>query len=85
MHEQSMMKALVRQVDALARQHQGCRVRTVVIRRGALGHGTTEHLEEHFRRAAQGTVAESARLEVAQVEDLIDLALESVEVELLET
>lgn len=85
MHEQSLMKALVNQVTELARQHQAQRVRKVVVRTGALSHGNAERLEEHFRRAARGTVLADAILEVESTEELIDLALSTVELETSDT
>ena len=85
MHEQSLMKALVNQVTDLARQHQAQRVRKVVVRTGALSHGNAERLEDHFRQAAQGTVLADAILEVESTEELIDLALSTVELETPDT
>lgn len=81
MHEQSLMRALVQQVAALARQHGAQRVSKVVVRTGVLGHGSAAHLEDHFRRAARGTVLADAILQVESTEDLIDLALAEVELE----
>lgn len=52
-----------------------------------LSHMTPEHFHEHFEEASRGTLAEGARVEVAQTEDPEErqtVCLESVEVELAE-
>ncbi len=84
MHERSLMRALVRQIITIAQEHQAERVRKVVVRAGALGHDPGGHLQEHFRREARGTLLEGAALEIVRAEELIDLALDSVELDLPE-
>ena len=81
MHEQSLMRALVARIDVLARERRASRVSKVVLRAGVLGHGDAGHLEDHFRRAARGTRAAHAALEVVNTEELIDLVLASVDLE----
>ena len=53
---------------------------------GALSHFTPDHFREHFERAAAGTVAEGAEVDVELSEDVTHpdasgVKLESVEVE----
>ncbi|MCL4544559.1 MAG: hydrogenase/urease maturation nickel metallochaperone HypA [Chloroflexi bacterium] len=84
MHERSLMRALVRRIITIAQEHQAERVRKVVVRTGVLGHGLVGHLHEHFRREVQGTLLEGATLEIVWAEDLIDLALDSLELDLPE-
>jgi hydrogenase nickel incorporation protein HypA/HybF len=86
MHEASLMRNLMKQVDEVARTENARRVVAVSVWLGALSHMTEEHFGEHFRRAAVGTMAEGARLEVFISEDAThanaqDVLLESVEVE----
>ena len=65
MHEMSMLRGLMQQIDALARRNGPGRVRVVRLKLGPLAHIEPDHLREHFVEAARGTVAESARLDVA--------------------
>lgn len=86
MHEASLMRNLMRQVDEVARRENARRVVAVSVWLGALSHMTEEHFGEHFRQAAAGTMAEGARLEVFLSEDpgharAQDVLLESIEVE----
>lgn len=85
MHELSLMKALVGQVAALAQEHRARLVRRVTVRVGALGHAGVENLQSHFDRQALGTIVEGATLDVVDTDELIDLALDSVELDLPET
>jgi len=86
MHEASLMRNLMKQVDEVAQNENARRVVAVSVWLGALSHMTEEHFGEHFRQAAAGTVAEDARLEVFLSDDAThpnaqDVLLESVEVE----
>jgi len=86
MHEQSLMRGLLRQVEALA-EHEGARrVTSIRLRLGALSHFSPAHFREHFARVAPGTCAEDAELEISTSEDIHDphaqdVLIESVEVE----
>lgn len=82
MHEQSLVRALVQQIDVLARAHRAQAVRKVMVSTGVLGHGSAEHLRDYFRREAKGTLAEGAILDITPTGDLIDLKLDSLELEL---
>ena len=86
MHEQSLIQALVRQLEEVAAAESATRITGVRVWCGALSHFTPRHFSEHFERAAVGTIAEGAELTVKVSGDLTHpdasgLRLESVEVE----
>jgi hydrogenase nickel incorporation protein HypA/HybF len=86
MHEASLIANLMRQIDEIARTEDARRVVRVSVWLGALSHMSPEHFAEHFERAACGTLAEGAQLDVTVSADLgganaQDLLLETVEVE----
>jgi hydrogenase nickel incorporation protein HypA/HybF len=78
MHEASLMADLMRQIDALAKREGGSRVVCVSVSIGALSHFSADHFTEHFRRAAAGTPAEGARLDISVSDDLDDPRAASV-------
>ncbi len=85
MHELSLLADLLRKIEDVARRERARAVTRVSLRVGALCHLSPEHLREHFERAAQGTVAEHACLDIHVLSDISDLhaqeiVLESVEV-----
>lgn len=86
MHEQSLIKALVRQLEQVAASEHAAKITALHVWCGALSHFTPHHFREHFERAAAGTVAEGAAVTVEVSEDVTDpdasgVRLESVEVE----
>ena len=86
MHEQSLIEALVRQLEGVAAVEGATRITAVRVWCGALSHFTPEHFREHFERAAAGTVAESAEVAVEISDDVTHpdatgVRVESVEVE----
>lgn len=86
MHEASLMTNLMRRVDEVAQAEGARRVIGVSVWLGALSHMSAEHFAEHFDRAAAGTIAEGARLDVTVSDDLRhanaqDILLEKLEVE----
>lgn len=81
MHERSLLVGLMRQIEQVARQNQARRVTVVRLKLGPLAHIEPEHLREHFYEAAQGTLAEAARLEIETTEELHELTLESIDVD----
>jgi len=86
MHEASLMANLMRQIDEVAQAEGASRVIGVSVWLGALSHMSAEHFTEHFDRAAPGTIAEGARLDVTVSEDprhanAQDILLEKLEVE----
>lgn len=85
MHELSLLADLIRKIESIARREQARAITRVTVSIGALCHLSPSHLREHFTRAAQGTVAEGACLEVEVLTDVTDphaqeILLESVEV-----
>jgi hydrogenase nickel incorporation protein HypA/HybF len=85
MHELSLLADLLRKIESVARREQANAVTRVTVRVGALCHLSPSHLREHFARAAQGTVAEGARLNLEVLTNVTDphaqeILLESVEV-----
>jgi Zn finger protein HypA/HybF involved in hydrogenase expression len=85
MHEMSLLRGLLAQIEAAARRHGANRVRVVRLKLGPLAHIEPGHLREHFTAATRGTIADSARLEIQTTEELHELSLESIDVEISET
>lgn len=86
MHESSLLRGLMRQIETVARECGASRVDTVHLRVGVLSGLSPEHLRDHFAHAAEGTVAEGARVVVRASDDLEDahaqgVLLESVDIE----
>lgn len=80
------MRDLMRKVMAVAAGQNASRVTGIRVRLGALSHMTPGHFQEHFDEAARGTVAEGARIETLEDNDIrspaaADVVLESIEVE----
>lgn len=86
MHETSLINGLMRQIETTAAGEGAERVTSVAVWLGALSHMSAEHFAEHFERAAAGTRAEGARLDVTTSDDVDhpeaqNVMLESIEVE----
>jgi len=86
MHELSLLRDLMHQIEDVARTEGATRVKEVRLRLGALTHLSADHLREHFERAAAGGVADGARLVIdassnASEERAQDIVLESLVVE----
>ena len=86
MHEQSLLRGLMRQIQQIALAEDAARIQEVRLRLGALAHISADHLREHFEQAAHGTVAEGARLVIevgrdASEDGAQDIRLESLVVE----
>jgi hydrogenase nickel incorporation protein HypA/HybF len=81
MHELSLVRGLVQQIDALAGQNAASRVTVIRLKLGPLAHIEPGHLREHFVEAARGTLAATARLEIETTEELHELTLESIDIE----
>ena len=83
MHEQALLKDLVREIQSVAAEEGAAGVRSVRVRIGPMSHMTPEHFVEHFVDATRGTVAEGARCDVDAIDSHDPLAqsvvLESVE------
>jgi hydrogenase nickel incorporation protein HypA/HybF len=86
MHEQALMRDLVRRIVGVAESEGATGVTKVSVRLGALSHFTPEHFREHFRDSARGTIAEGAVVEAVLETSTTDanaqgVVLESVQVE----
>jgi len=85
MHEASLMRGLMRKIEAVATAEGAVAVVGVKVWLGALSHLSKAHFAEHFAQAAAGTLAEGAALDVAVSDDTLhpnaqDILLVSVEV-----
>jgi hydrogenase nickel incorporation protein HypA/HybF len=81
------MTDLMHRIDTVAKAEGARRVVAVSVRLGALSHMSAEHFAEHFERAAAGTIAEGARLDLTVSDDTYhdraqDFLIESVRVEI---
>ncbi|HTW55706.1 MAG TPA: hydrogenase maturation nickel metallochaperone HypA [Thermoplasmata archaeon] len=72
MHEQALVRDLLREVDRVARQHPGATVRRVDVWVGALAHLTEDGLRGIWSEASRGTVAAGAELGVELSSDRTD-------------
>jgi hydrogenase nickel incorporation protein HypA/HybF len=86
MHEQTLMKGLMRQVREIAAAEGAQRVVKVTVWLGALSHMSADHFGEHFVDAAVGSLAEGADLECFASNDIhdphaLDVVLKGIEVE----
>ena len=84
MHELSLMRDLMRQVERLADREQAIAVTSIRLRLGALSHFSPEHFREHFAQVAPGTRAEGATLEISTSDDIHDPNAQGVLIESLE-
>jgi hydrogenase nickel incorporation protein HypA/HybF len=89
MHEQTLMRDVIRKVEEVAHAGGATHVTRVSVRLGALSHFTPGHFREHFADAALGTIADGADVD-AMVDDdptaprARNVVLESIEVEVPE-
>jgi hydrogenase nickel incorporation protein HypA/HybF len=86
MHEFSLITDLMRKITAIAREQRASRISGVKVKLGALAHLSTKHFRDHFEKAALGTAAEGAWLEIEVSTDesdpcAQDILLQSVDVE----
>jgi len=90
MHEQALMRDVMRKVEQVAVDGGAVRVVRISVRLGPLSHFTPEHFREHFVDASRGTIAEGAEVDAAIDGEITgelarDVVLEDVEIELPET
>lgn len=86
MHEASLMKDLMRQLNSIAEKEGAIRIKGIHVWLGALSHMSHEHFLEHFEQAAAGTLAEGATVNTTLSDDDEDanaqtIILKEVEVE----
>ena len=84
MHEAHLIDDLIRKVESVAHSRDADKVVSVRIEVGALSHISGEHLRDHFVRAATGTIAEEARLEVETLNDISDPKAQEIRIVSLE-
>jgi hydrogenase nickel incorporation protein HypA/HybF len=84
MHEMSLLRGLLAQIEATALRNGAHRVSVVRLKLGPLAHIEPDHLREHFATAARGTIADAAWLEIQSTDELHELTLESMDVEVSE-
>ncbi|MEK7404197.1 MAG: hydrogenase maturation nickel metallochaperone HypA [Acidobacteriota bacterium] len=82
MHESGLIEDLLQKVESLVRANGGRRAVVIEVSIGPLAFIEADHLREHFKIAAPGTVAEGAELRVTVSEDPSAVVLQSVEVEI---
>lgn len=70
MHESSLMKGLLASIEGAAREAGAKSVTAVHVTIGALAGISPDHLSEHFRMAAAGTLAAGARLHAVVSDDV---------------
>ena len=69
MHEQALMRGLVRHILDVADAEGATRVTRVRVELGPLSHFTPEHFREHYVDATDGTIAAGAVVEACLGED----------------
>jgi hydrogenase nickel incorporation protein HypA/HybF len=85
-HEASLVRNVVAEIDSVAREHSAARVDIVRIEIGADSHVTSDALRARFEVFAQGTLAHDAELEITEasdsaVPDAFDIRIVSIVVE----
>ena len=86
MHEQALIDDLVREITDVAAAENSARVSRIHVRLGALAHLTPDHFLEHFKKAAAGTIAAGASVEISECHDPLEpraaeIVLTSIDVE----
>ena len=86
MHEGTLIRDLVKKIQAVASENGAEKVRTVRVKLGALAHCSPEHFREHFVEESKGTCAEGAELEIELLPEAIndpnaqEIVLDSIDV-----
>jgi len=85
-HEATLMRALMRKIESVARDAGAERVTGIAVRLGALSHMSPEHFLEHFEVSSRGTLAAGASCRIETSDDPAepgaqDILLLSVDVE----
>jgi hydrogenase nickel incorporation protein HypA/HybF len=86
MHEASLINDLIRRIERLADEQNTGRIAAVHVWLGALSHMSKPHFIDHFKLAANASVAEHAVLNITVSSDINHpnaqhIVLESVEFE----
>jgi hydrogenase nickel incorporation protein HypA/HybF len=85
-HEQSLMRDLMRKIESVALAEGGGQVVRIEVWLGALSHISPEHFREHFEESSRGTLAAGAELAItvgtdAGEDGAQDIRVRGVEVE----
>jgi len=72
MHEASLMKNLMRQLDEIAKAEDAKCITGITVWLGALSHMSAAHFTEHFEESSVGTIAEGAELDIIVSDDTND-------------
>ncbi len=72
MHEEALLRDLVRKVEEVARTHRSERVTRIRLWVGAFAHLSPPQLRDRWTTAAAGTAAERAELEIEFSHDTSD-------------
>jgi len=78
MHEASLMKNLMHQLEDIAKAENAKRVTGVSVWLGALSHMSAAHFAEHFEESSAGTIAEGAEVDVTVSDDPEDANAEQI-------
>lgn len=78
MHEASLMKNLMRQIDEIAKAEEAKQVTGLSVWIGAMAHMSADHFTEHFEESSAGTIAEGAELDITVSEDMNDANAEKI-------
>ena len=78
MHEASLMKNLMRQLEDIVKTENAKRVTGVSVWLGALSHMSAAHFAEHFEESSAGTLAEGAEVDVTVSDDPEDANAEQI-------
>ena len=83
MHESSLIHDVIEQVEKLASKHHAKKVVAVELLQGALDSSGQQHLHQHFRAAAPGTVIAGAELRISPNPDPLSggIILQTVELD----
>ena len=72
MHEKGIMDCLMNKIIHLAQEEHAVKVVKVSVKLGALSHMSAQHFKEHFEMAAEGTIAQDAKIETEESQDIHD-------------
>lgn len=72
MHEEALLRDLLRKVEEVARSNRSSRIARVRLWVGALAHLADGPARERWALLTRGTVAEGSRLEIERSSDLAD-------------
>ena len=78
MHEASLMKNLMRQLEDIVKTENAKRVTGVSVWLGALSRMSAAHFAEHFEESSAGTLAEGAEVDVTVSDDPEDANAEQI-------